>query len=311
MISDTRIFVVIVTFNGVKWLEACFKSVLNSSMSTAIIVVDNGSTDGSLDLIKSKYPTIHLIKQNDNLGFGKANNIGISKALSLGADNVFLLNQDTIIKNDCLEKLLEISKTNSEYGILSPVHFNYKGTSLEYYFEQFMSKNDLLAKDIKSEKFSDSVYEVPFVNAAAWFITKKTFKIIGGFDPIFHHYGEDNNYCQRLNYHHLKIGIVPNAEIYHDSKKRSKLNIPLFSKEYYGMEVKQLQIRYADINRSFNSVNIKNIRRHNVKLILQNLLKLNFGNVQGYIKKYQIFEKEIERIKHSRKLNQVKGSHYL
>lgn len=306
-----NIFTIIVTYNGIEWLQKCIESLKKSTVKTEVVIVDNASTDGTISLIKSQYPTINLIEQYENVGFGKANNIGISKALDLGANAVFLLNQDTTIEIDCLEHLLEISKTNADYGILSPLHFNYEGGSLEYYFEQFSSKNDLLTKDVKFGKFPKSIYELPFVNAAAWFIPKSTFEIIGGFDLIFHHYGEDNNYCQRLNYHHLKIGVAPKAKIYHDSKKRSGLPLPLFSKKYYEMEVKQLQIRYADINRGFNATDIKYIRKHNVKLILRNILKLNFKNVGGYIKKYLIFGKEFERILRSREINKTKGVHYL
>lgn len=69
-----------------KWLEKCLSSLRNSIYPTEIIVVDNGSTDGSIDFIRGDFPKVHLIECKENLGFGKANNIGISYGLEKGAD---------------------------------------------------------------------------------------------------------------------------------------------------------------------------------------------------------------------------------
>jgi GT2 family glycosyltransferase len=311
MTLANKIVTVIVTYNGLCWIQKCIESLLESSEATEIVVVDNASTDGTVALIRSKYPAVQLLQQFENLGFGKANNNGMTWAMNNGASHVFLLNQDTIIEKDALAELLRISNKYDGYGLVSPVHFNYEGEQLEYYFEQFANKNNRFKVDYEYKKGLEVIYDVPFVNAAAWLIPISTLETVGGFDPIFHHYGEDNNYCQRLNYHQFKIGIVPSAKVRHDSKKRKGIEMKLFSVQYFLNEIKQLQIRFADINRGFNSNDRKQIKQHNLKLIVRNLFKLNLKNVRGYIKKYQIFEKEIERIKQSRKVNQSKGASYL
>lgn len=293
------------------WIKKCLDSLQNNTVKTEIIIIDNASTDNTIAFIRSNYPTIQLIQQSKNLGFGKANNIGITIAIKNGAESVFLLNQDAYVEKNTLEKLVEISNANDAYGIISPMQFDWKGAQLEHYFELFASKNKNFYLDTLLKKELKPIYKVPFVNAAAWLLPRKTIEIIGGFDPIFHHYGEDNNYCQRVLFHGLKIGFVPNVVIFHDSKIRKGIKVALFSEAYYHDEQKQLQIKYADVNRSFNSKDRKAIKKHVLKLIVINLLKVKLKNVKGYLKKYRIFGKVFVKIEQSRKINQTIGPHYL
>ena len=311
MIKDAKIYSVIVSFNGAKWLRKCLASLETSFIPNEIIVVDNNSTDNSIEFIEKEFSQVTIIKQPINLGFGKANNIGISYALKQGATYVFLLNQDAYVKPETLQNLLTVAIENTDYSILSPIQLNWEGTALEHYFAQFILKNKKLYADYYANKTIDPLYEVPFVNAAAWLIPSETFKIIGGFDPIFHHYGEDNNYCQRIQYHQLKIGVVPQSIIFHDSKVRKGHKITLFSEAYFKNEVKQLQLKYANINISLTIKDRKQVRMHNLKLIVRQLFKFNVTNTLGYLKKYQIFEEAFNDINKSRAINKEKGSHYI
>ena len=103
MVDST--FIVIVTFNGMQWIEKCLNSVHSVYK---IVVVDNYSSDDTVAYIKNKCPRAKLLLQSKNLGFGAANNIGISYALNQGADYVFLLNQDVYIESNTIDKLIEV-----------------------------------------------------------------------------------------------------------------------------------------------------------------------------------------------------------
>ncbi|WP_449399763.1 glycosyltransferase family 2 protein [Chryseobacterium wanjuense] len=81
-----KIYFIIVTYNAMKWAERCFTSLRQSSVPVKCIVIDNGSTDGCQDYIKTHFPEVDFIQSESNLGFGKANNIGIEKAYKEGAD---------------------------------------------------------------------------------------------------------------------------------------------------------------------------------------------------------------------------------
>lgn len=218
-----KIFVIIVTYNGMKWIDKCLHSLTKSTIPLIPIIIDNNSTDETVEYIYSHFPEIHLINTGENLGFGKANNVGIKYALEHNADGVFLLNQDAYIFPDTIEKLLPFMDS---YGIVSPIHLDGGGTRLDRGFINTlrMSPNmlPLLIEDLLlNRKCQSRIYEVPFINAAAWLLSKETLNKIGGFDPIFFHYGEDENYCHRILFHQMKVGFVSSSFVCHDRNQNT------------------------------------------------------------------------------------------
>lgn len=311
MNNPPKVFVVIVTFNGEPWLQTCLDSLENQMDSLHVIVVDNASTDDSCQFILDAYPAVRLIRQPHNLGFGRANNVGISYALKEGADFVFLLNQDAFLKPDCIERLVKVSEAYPDYGILSPIHLTWNGRELEHYFSRFALKNTQFYSDFILNSPLQPIYEVPFVNAAGWLLPKQTLESVGGFDPMFYHYGEDNNYCQRVLYHGFKIGIVPESFLCHDGVIRKKARHTLFSETYFRDEVKQLQIHLGDLNKSVGAKDYLQVRQHVIKLVVLSFWQLNFKKVLGFLKKYRYYDKAFADIKRSRETNIVKQPHYL
>jgi len=217
-----KVSVIIVTFKGFKWYSKCFNSLLASTVSLDIIVVDNNSNDGTVEFIMENFPSISIIRNNENVGFAKANNQALELAYSNGSDYFFLLNQDTWVELDTIEILLKFASKNEQFGILAPVQLNGEKTAFDYAFrEWYLEPINLrnLCENIFLKK--NYLYEVPFVNAAAWLISKECYEKIGGFDTIlFTHYGEDVNYCQRIIFHKFKVGIVFETSFCHDREAR-------------------------------------------------------------------------------------------
>ena len=215
-----NVYAVIVSYNFERnnWIRKCLDSLLCSTIGIKILVVDNNSEDDTVEIIKKDYPEVLLFEQKENLGFAKANNIGIKYAYEHEATHVFLLNQDAWIDKSTIECLLKVSNDNPDYGIISPLHFNGKGDGFDVKFCDYCctnSLNHLIAQGLYFK--NGGVYQVSFVNAAAWLITRNCIEIIGGFNTlIFKHYGEDYNYCHRIKYHGLKIGICTETHIYPD-----------------------------------------------------------------------------------------------
>ncbi len=222
--NSISVYIVIVTYNPKKWIDRCFSSLRESSIPLKTIVIDNLSSDGSQGVIQEKYPEVDFIDAQQNLGFGKGNNIGIKKAYDAGADYVFLLNQDAWIENDTIVKLVEMANQNPEYGVISPMHLNGNGSSLDYNFSYYIAVglSKILFSDMYLNTYENKIYSQKFVNAAAWLLTRKCIENVGGFNPSFFHYSEDDNYCQRVLYHGFKIGVVPMARIYHDRDSKIK-----------------------------------------------------------------------------------------
>ena len=140
--KSLKVKVVIVTHNGMTWIDTCLKSLLNSSIPVSIIVVDNCSSDSTIEFIKANFQDVSLLEQNKNIGFGKANNIGISLAMKKGADYVFLLNQDAWVEDKTLEKLVQAHQKEQVFGIVSPMHLNGKGDALDYNFSKFIEPSN-------------------------------------------------------------------------------------------------------------------------------------------------------------------------
>jgi|25_taG_2_1085351.scaffolds.fasta_scaffold01073_6 GT2 family glycosyltransferase len=302
--DDYSTIIIIVTYNGMKWLPKCLKS----TKPYPVVVVDNNSTDDTSEYIKNNHPGIKIFEQRKNLGFGQANNIGISYALKEGADFVFLLNQDAYLLSDCLESLIKAQIANSEYGILSPVHLNGEGNRLDENFSNYLSysRNNDFYSDYVLNKTKQEIYEVPFVNAAGWLISRNCLESVGGFDPIFFHYGEDENYCHRVIFHDLKIGVMPNLFLWHDRENRSEK----FDENSLEILERNLKIKFSDINKE-NLFHIENSLLNRKKSRLKAYLKLNFQAGNDYRKEIRMLEKIIPQIKRSRKLNKQKGTNYL
>lgn len=189
-------------------MDKNIQSLLSSGYSVQIIVADNCSTDDTVSIVE-KYPQVTLLKMTSNLGFGKANNLGIKEALAKGADYVFLLNQDAWVFNNTISSLIKKMEQLPDLGILSPVHFSGDAVNLDESFKVYWNRK---IKEIEPY----NIDEVPFVNAAAWMVSRNCIEKTGYFEPLFRHYGEDRNYCYRAGYHGFKIGIDKDSHICHD-----------------------------------------------------------------------------------------------
>mgnify|MGYP002860999903 CR=1 FL=1 len=220
-----NLFVIIVTYKGRQWYDRCFTSLRESTMPVQTIVVDNASNDGTVEYIRKNYPETHLIESKENLGFGKANNLAMRYALDHGCDYVFLLNQDAWVEPDTFEKMVDIHQRHPEYGILSPIHLNAAKNGIEKGLINYLDDKRITDKRLFEDLYFGrlrEVYQTKYVNAAAWLLPVKTLETVGGFDPIFTHYGEDDNYLDRALFHKMKVGVCPSCVVVHDTERRVK-----------------------------------------------------------------------------------------
>jgi GT2 family glycosyltransferase len=216
------LYVIIVTYNGAAWARRCLGSVYQSSIEATPIVVDNDSSDNTLDIIREEFPKCVIIETRQNLGFGKANNLGIRKALQEGAEYIYLLNQDAWVEPDAFEIMIQVQKLYPIYGILSPIQMTGDGTNYDSNFLNHSISEKCCPgclTDIKSGCSKD-VYESKAVIAAHWLVYAPYLRRVGLFSPAFPHYGEDSNLYQRFMYWGYKVGICPKAIAYHDRQDR-------------------------------------------------------------------------------------------
>lgn len=205
-----KVLVIIVTWNGMRWVDRCIGSVLASKTQADAFVVDNASSDGIADYIAANYPEVHLVRNTCNLGFSEANNMGFRYAMENGYDYVYLLNQDAWISPDTITVLAGVHAAHPEFGLLSPEQMCADGVTFNPVFEREV---------VASEKETDAscgLYEVPFAPAAHWLVPVSTLRKIGLFATFLPIYGNDDDYCHRVLYHGLKTGVVRGCRVIHD-----------------------------------------------------------------------------------------------
>lgn len=213
--SRPAILTVVITYNGMKWVDACLGSLRCSIMPTDVFVVDNCSTDGTPEYVRAHFPEVVLVQSDGNLGFGRANNVGLKYALEHGYDYVYLLNQDARVMPDTLGRLMEAMASQPEYGVLSPVQMVAAMDKPDAGFAEKCLKFPV-------DAYQDGhIYEVPFVMAAHWMISRECIEAVGGFSPVFYHYGEDDNYLDRVRFKGFKVGFVAGVHAVHDREERT------------------------------------------------------------------------------------------
>ncbi|SHG37558.1 Glycosyltransferase, GT2 family [Fibrobacter sp. UWB8] len=205
-----KVLAIIVTYNAMQWITKCIHSAMESEIPLDLFVIDNKSTDDTVQYIKKNFPSITLVQSKANLGFGAANNIGLQYALDHNYSYVYLLNQDAWIKPNTIRLLIEANRATPQYGILSPIQVQSNEKELDKNFSLIFPKNAENAP----------LVSVNSVMAAHWLISRKCLLEVGGFSPTFQHYGEDDNYCGRALHKGFKIGIVTTAFAIHDRSSR-------------------------------------------------------------------------------------------
>lgn len=222
--------VIVVSYNTSDLLKKCLSSIREKKWKNQIRiwVVDNGSVDQSVAMVKNIFPQINLIENKDNLGFAQANNQVIEKEKS---DYFLLLNSDTIALDHCLDSMVDFISQNG-YGIVSCRLVNPDSTfqpnagqlptGLALFF-WLSGLDDLLlhfgwevpSVHQKGLNFYQQPKEVGWVGGAAMLIDKKVINKIGGLDGKIHMYGEDVEYCLRAKKAGFKVGWTDTASIIH------------------------------------------------------------------------------------------------
>jgi GT2 family glycosyltransferase len=235
-----KVLVIIVSYNFERWITPCLNSLRVSEQPVSVLVIDNHSTDRTVERIRIEYPEVQLVENKENLGFGAANNIGFQKAIRGGFDFVFLLNQDAWIDKRTIGVLTELSLKHPQYGIWSPIHLNGRGEEPDHGFATYTGITSL--DRIPTES---GFIECNFINAAFWLIPTSILQVVGEFSSLFYHYGEDKDFVNRLVFHGYQIAYSPKVFGFHDRENRKADRKATFrSEEVY------LLSEYANINYS-------------------------------------------------------------
>jgi hypothetical protein len=203
--------VVILNYNGARWLRACLDAVLATTYSNfSVIVVDNASTDDSLSVLRSSYPQITLVAETENKGFSAGNNTGIQAALQQGADYVVLLNPDTKVKPGWLSALIGVGEKQAAIGILGAAQLRYNNEEWNAW-----TTTALTAEQQALLTNGTEWLEVEWVEGACFAMKRAVLQTVGLFDPIYFSFYEELDYCRRARYHGYRTALVTDCLVHH------------------------------------------------------------------------------------------------
>ena len=195
--------VVLVNFNGQDFIRECLDAVFEtvSSYDFDVIVVDNASSDDSLDIIKGYGDRLTLVENSENTGFSYANNQAVKLS---SAPYVFLLNTDAILQPDTIDLMMVHYENNLDIGAITPKLLNADG-SLQ------VPGNSIGAWRFKQ----DRVRKVPFIAGAAFLMRRSVYDAMGGLDENLFFYNDDVDMCRYMRSHDLPIIYFPETSVVH------------------------------------------------------------------------------------------------
>jgi GT2 family glycosyltransferase len=205
-----QVSVIIVNYNGKKWLKKCFDSLLSQTYKNfEIIFVDNNSSDNSIDFIEKNYKDerIKIIKSDDNLGFAGGNNLGINEAKG---DYILFLNNDTWVENNFIKDIFDFYKNNS-YDVVAPYERNYD-PNIE--LELYKISIDILGQPIYFKKKLSKSKEF-YLSGVSLFFSKKLYQGTKGLDNNFFMYFEEIDWFWRLHLLNKTFSHIPDVFVYH------------------------------------------------------------------------------------------------
>ncbi|HUW24325.1 MAG TPA: glycosyltransferase family 2 protein [Patescibacteria group bacterium] len=223
--SKVKLSIIILSWNTRELLNQCLKS-LELGPEVEVIVVDNGSTDGSAQAVKKEFPGVKLIINKENLGFSKGNNEGIKRAQG---DYIMLLNSDTLIKKGAIEKLINFLDEHSEIGIVGPKLLNQDGSpqsncgrfpnllvALVMLFAEHWGADNFVRCSPAKSGLAD------WLMGAAFMARKEVFEKIGGLDEQLFMYMEEVEWFYRSRKAGFLTYFFKEAEIIHLGRGSAK-----------------------------------------------------------------------------------------
>lgn len=220
------VYAVILAFNHYEDTRECLKSLEETDYEAlSIIVVDNGSSDGTPNKIRAEFPNVQVIETGRNLGVPWGYNIGFSCALRMGAEYILMLNNDTVVDPQMLRYLVDAAQSDPEVGILMPKVLYYHNPEVIWAVggrhRTFPPAHVIVGQNRPGAAF-DKPFYLEYALSCGLLIHRRAFEKAGLFDPGYFFYFDDWDFSQRVRAHGLKILFVPEARMWHKVSKTTR-----------------------------------------------------------------------------------------
>jgi GT2 family glycosyltransferase len=273
MQSKPTLSIIIVNWNGAKFLKGCLDSILEipCDYATEIILLDNASTDNSHAILAPYESRITLIKNPSNVGFSKGNNLCLPYAKG---KYLLLLNNDTVLKENALNTMVSFFEAHPEIGAISPKLLNADG-SIQ------IQGSSLGAWRFKSK----TPRTLPFICGAALMTTRALYTEIGGLDENLFFYNDDIDFCKQMQKRKKDIYYLPDAQVTHFGGLSTKFRKAAATVDGYRGSLY--------LSRKFYPLIVHIIYRFlvlvdaSIKAIVYGILSLFFKKAQDYFHAYR------------------------
>ena len=210
---DPRVSIIIVNFNGWRDTIACLQSLEKIKSSHQTMVIDNASTNDSVERIRSAFPEIELIISSSNVGFSGGNNIGIKKALERGADFVWLLNNDTLVDPGSLTALLDVATSTPHVGAVGSVLYHMENREKVQawgggHVSMLRGMSWHYTKPTRLQK-------IHYLTAASMLVRSEVFNTVGLMDDDYFMYWEDTDFGFRVREAGYTLEVADKSVIFH------------------------------------------------------------------------------------------------
>ncbi|MFQ5864019.1 MAG: glycosyltransferase family 2 protein [bacterium] len=289
-IADSLVHVIILNWNGKHDTLECLRSLEKVAYPNfRICLVDNASSDGTIEAVREHFPDVKIIINSENLRFARGNNIGLQHALEHGADYVLLLNNDTIVDPLLLQELVNVAESNANIGMVGPKIYHYDQPNLiwsaggDISFWQGKIAHRGLRK-VDAPKYN-RISEVDYLTACALLIRKEVIQKVGLLDPSYFMYTEDADWCERTRRAGYKLFYVPSAKVWHKISATSGGGLTSF-KAFH--KVKSSFLFFTKYARWYHWLTIPFfVSMSTLWFVSQQLLKGNFSTISSLFRGFK------------------------
>ncbi len=215
--SAPKVSIIVLSWNGLEDTAECLESLRALRYPNyEVIVVDNGSDDGSPQMVRHRFPEVSLIENGVNLGFVQGNNLGMSHALRDGAEYLFLLNNDTRVDADCVSELVRAAESDPSIGVVGPLmhrvfqpHITDMGGDFNFW------TGEVCLRWFDGEPGEARTRQIDYVWGCGFFVKAQAVREIGLFDPQYVAYYEDAAFCMCARRRGYRTVVAPKARMWH------------------------------------------------------------------------------------------------
>lgn len=245
-----RVTIIVLNWNGLEDTMDCLESLDQLDYENyEVVVVDNGSVDESVTVIRERFPGVTVIENGENMGYAEGNNGGVEYALQAGADYIFVLNNDTVLCQDILTHLVATAETHPRVGAVGPKIYYHAQPRRIWFAGGIIDWQHGLTVNLGADEDDvgqfEEVRSVDFLAGCALLIKRETWENVGPFDSRFFMYWEETDWCTRVQRAGYDLLFVPQAKMWHKVSPADQSSSPLI---LYYMTRNRLLFLYKNVS---------------------------------------------------------------